>query len=677
MLSLGTYSLVAALIFSLGAVWFLALGMRTGRTDVLRYGYYSAYGFFLSTLIASAVLLQAFLKKDFSFAYVAENSDATLSVFYRIAGFWAGQQGSFLFWLLLLAMTTVVIVALDFERLERLTGGAVMVLAIISAVFAALMVFDTGSNPFLAAAPGMQPFGLNPLLLHPGMVLHPPALFIGYVGVAVPFAYAISTLLLGRGDKLWVQRSQKWTIAGWLFLSLGIGLGAWWAYVVLSFGGYWAWDPVENTSLVPWLTATALLHSFTLYKSRGLFKHWALGLAVATFWFTILATWTTRTGLIQSVHAFGTRSVLVWILSVFLVVTMVASASLIAWRWRRFESHDEVQSWLSRDFLYYITNLLLTLFAVAVAFGTVAVPLLMDRMVGPSTYDSVARPLGVVVLALIAICPLLAWRTTEGAALRKTLILPGVTMLLSALLWLYLGFQSSVWGFIGLLVCGFAFGAVIQLVLHSARRATGPGKSLWSGMGRAFTGSRTRTAAYIVHMGMVLIVAGLLGSSLYAQESSGMVSTKAGAEDAVITTDDGRYTLEFVRLRDESGAQGSTRHYAEFLVIEDGSQTIGTVEPHTDIYPVSGPAVRAVILGRPFQDVFVVTDEPFDATAETIAVRVVIFPLIRWVWIGSILLCVGAAVSLWPPRRRQEQEARATEAAGSGAGAACPDGAAT
>ena len=370
------------------------------------------------------MLLQAFLKKDFSFGYVAENSDSTLSVFYRIAGFWAGQSGSFLLWLLLLAIAAIVIAVVDLNRLERLTGGAVAVLGIISAVFAALMVFDTGSNPFVKAEAGSVPFGLNPLLLHPAMVLHPPALFIGYVGLAVPFAFAVSTLLLGRGDKLWVQRSQKWAVFGWLFLSLGIGLGAWWAYVVLSFGGYWAWDAVENTSLVPWLTATALLHSFTLYKSRGLFKRWALGLAAATFWFTILATWTTRTGLISSVHAFGKNPVLIWILSTFLVVTAVGSAALIVWRWRKFDSHDDVESWLSRDFLYYVTNLLLTLFAVAVAFGTVAVPLLLDRTVGASTYDAVARPLGVVILAMIAVCPLLAWRKTDGAQLRKTLILP-------------------------------------------------------------------------------------------------------------------------------------------------------------------------------------------------------------------------------------------------------------
>ena len=653
MIILGRIALTLALVFSMASVLFLALGMRWDRKDLLRNGYYAVYAFFLTTVVASAVLLQAFLKKDFSFSYVAENSDASLSTFYRIAGFWAGQQGSFLLWLLLIAVVAVVIALVNLNKVERLTGGAVMVMCVIGAVFAALMVLDKGSKPFLAAEPGTQPFGLNPLLLHPAMVLHPPALFIGYVGLSVPFAFGISTLLLGRSDKLWVTLSQKWAVAGWLFLSLGVGLGAWWAYVVLSFGGYWGWDPVESTSLVPWLTATALLHAFTLYKSRGLFRHWALGLAAATFWFTILATWTTRTGLIQSVHAFEKNPLLVWILSGLLVVTAAATAGLVAWRWRRFQSHDQVESIVSRDFLYYLTNLLLTLFAVAVAFTTVAVPLLMNKTVGPSTFNAIAQPLGVVMLALIAICPLLAWRKTEGAELRKTLILPLVTAVLSVPLWLYLGFQSNVWGFIGLLVCGFAVGAVIQFVLRSARRAAGPGKSLWSGMGRAFTGSRTRTAAYVVHFGMILVVAGLIGSNVYKHEATALVKVKAGQTASIAG-----YTLTYKGMTGNTGPQSSTRSFATFAVTRGGTQ-IGTLAPHTDVYPASGAAVRAVIIGRPFEDLFVVADDPFDSTSKSIALRMIIFPLVRWVWIGSILLCVGAAVSLWPKARRQEQEARA------------------
>jgi cytochrome c-type biogenesis protein CcmF len=649
---LGRYSLALALAFCLVSVVFLALGVGRDRKDLIRNGYYAVYGFFLTTVVASAVLLQAFLTKDFGFAYVAEHSDASLSAFYRIAGFWAGQQGSFLLWLLLSAITVVVIALIDLSRLERLTGGAVMVLAMAGAVFAALMLLDAGSNPFIAAAEGTQPLGLNPLLLHPAMVLHPPALFIGYAGLAVPFAFAVSTLLSGRADKTWVQRSQKWAVAGWLFLSLGIGLGAWWAYVILSWGGYWGWDPVENASLVPWLTATALLHAFTLCESRGLFLRRALGLAVATFFFTILATWTTRTGLVSSVHAFGRNDVLIDILSGFLIAIAAAGIGLVAWRWQRFRSHSEVGSWSSREFVYHIMILLLTLFAASVAFVTTVPPLLMDRTVRADTFEAVARPLGFVTLALMAICPLLGWRRTEGAALRRALVLPTAAALLSAPLWLLLGFRSSVWGFVGLVVCGFAFGAVIQFVLRAARRAAGDGRSLWSGMGRAFTGSRTRTAAYIVHLGMVLIVAGLIGSSVYKQESVAVVSTNPDRGDSGLVTEDGKYLLEFRGMRSEPGAQQSERTYAAFDVVEGGSVRIGTVEPYTDVYPMSGAAVRAVILGRTFEDVFVVADEPFDSASTTIALRVVVFPLIRWVWIGFILLVAGAAVSLWPRGER-------------------------
>jgi len=668
MIVVGRLSLALALIFALSTVLFLALGTRWDRTDFRRHGYYSVYAFFLSVLVAAAALLQAFLKQDYGFAYVADNSDSSLSTFYRIAGFWAGQQGSLLLWLLLLAVTVLAIALMDFERLERLTGGAVMVLAAIAAVFAALMVFDAGSDPFVKSAAAVQPVGLNPLLLHPAMVLHPPALFVGYVGLAVPFAFAVSTLLLGRGDGRWVRRAQKWAVAGWLFLTLGIGLGAWWAYVVLSFGGFWAWDAVENTSLVPWLTATALLHTFTVYRSRGLLKRWGLALAALTFWFTLLATWTTRTGVIRSVHAFEQRSLLVWMLSTFLVATAGLSVGLIVWRWRRFESREDVQSWLSREYLYHLANVLFSLLAVALASGTVAVPLVSRGLssegdgleIVASTYDAVAKPLGVVILALLALCPLVGWRSTEWGELRRALILPLVSAAVSAVLWVSLGFQSNAWGFVGLLVCGFAFGAVLEFMLRAARRAAGPGKSLWSGLGRAFTGSRTRTAAYVVHLGMVLLVAGLLGSTVYKTEQASAVQVTRGTTAGV-----NDYTLVFRGLSGSAGAQGSVRAFAHFDVVAGGA-TIGQVAPHTDIYPVSGAAVRAVILGRPFEDLFVVADEPFDGTSTTIRLRLMVFPLIRWVWIGALLLCAGAAISLWPARARADRRALAAGGAGDG-----------
>jgi len=329
----------------------------------------------------------------------------------------------------------------------------------------------------------------------------------------------------------------------------------------------------------------------------------------------------------------------------------------MAWRWRRFASHDEVESLLSRDFMYYVTDLLLTLFAVAVAFGTVVVPLAMNRTVGPSTYNAIAQPLGVVTLALIAVCPLLAWRKTEGTTLLRLLVLPAAFAVVSVPLWLALGFGSSLKGMIGLVVCGFAAGAVVQFVLRSARTAAGPDGSLWSGLGRAFTGSRSRTAAYFVHFGMVLVVAGLIGSNVYKVEKSTILRVKPGQTASVKG-----YTLTYKGMHDGTGPQSSTRAIATFDVTRGGVPA-GVLEPRTDVYPVAGAAVRAVILGGWKQDLFVVADAPFDKTSSTIALRMVVFPLIRFVWVGSILLCVGAAVSLWPKRRRQQQEAREIAAA--------------
>ena len=281
------------------------------------------------------------------------------------------------------------------------------------------------------------------------------------------------------------------------------------------------------------------------------------------------------------------------------------------------------------------------------------VPLVFDRTVGLDTYNAIAQPLGVVVLALIAVCPLLAWRKTEGAELRKTLILPLVTAVLSVPLWLYLGFQSNVWGFIGLVVCGFAVGAVIQFVLRSARRAAGPGKSLWAGMGRAFTGSRTRTAAYIVHFGMILVVAGLIGSNVYKQRGDGAGQVKAG-ETASIAG----YTLTYKGMKGSTGPQNSTTSIAHVRREPRRHADRHAGAAHRRLSHERGggtrrdprAAVRGPLRGR--------RRAVRRAPRRRIALRMVIFPLIRWVWIGSILLCVGAAVSLWPKARRQEQEAR-------------------
>ena len=653
MLVLGRAALALSLVFSLGSVAFLVLGVRQRSRELIRNGYVAVYLFFLAVVVACGSLLAAFLSKDFSFRYVADNSEESLGVFYRIAGFWAGKEGSFLFWLGLLALVTAVIALRDLEIEDRLTAAAVLVLCAVSTFFAVLMVFNDGSDPFARAAPGAVGRGLNPLLLHPAMVLHPPALFAGYVGLAVPFAFAVAALVLGRADRDWVVRSAKWTVGGWALLSLGIGLGAWWAYEELAFGGYWAWDRVENASLIPWLTATALLHSMTLYRRRGVFKHWTLALATLTFWLTIVATWVTRSGALESVHAFEHNVFLDWLLRIVLLAGGVLSAVLIGRRWRRFAAEKEFESLASRDFAFYLTDVVLTLLSLALLFGTAGMPQLarfftrLDRLFTwldlqwlvrqfekTPDYQKVADPLGVIVLAGIAVCPLMSWGRTEGRTFWHNVRIPLAVAALSLPLLVLAGdWRSNIGGLLALVVCFFAGAAVIQFVVVTVRRV---------GLRRALTGSRTRTAGFVAHFGMVLVVAGLLGSSVYKVQTTPYIDAAPGAEASI-----GDYTLRFVEFDESPGPQAAVSRFAVFDVFK-GGRRIGQARPHFDTYPedpMGQSAARTSILHFAAEDLFVA---PAEFGEGKIGLQLDVFPLITLVWVGSVLLVVGAAVSLWP-----------------------------
>ena len=639
MILIGRLALVLSLGLSLLAVALLAAGLRSRRDELVRRGHAAAYGLSLTALVASAVLLVAFLDADFSVAYVVEHSAPGLAMFYRLAGFWAGQQGSFLLWLFLLAAVTAVIAVRGARRVDRLDAGAVLVLCAVCAVFAALMVIDNGSDPFLAAPAGVAPVGLNPLLLHPAMVLHPPALFLGYVGLAVPFAYAVSAAAQRRGDEAWVLASQRWAVAGWTFLSLGIGLGAWWAYVILSWGGYWGWDPVENTSLIPWLTATALLHSFTLYRRRGIFKRWAVSLAMATFWLTIVATWTTRTGLINSVHAFEHNKVLIIVLSSLLVAVLAGGSVLLGRSWQAFSAEGELESLLSRDFFYYAANVALSLFAGAVLFATVVVPLVLGQTVRPRTYEALAQPLGVLTVLAVGVCPQLKWRRTSVARLPVLLAAPAAVATAALALLAAGRWTSSVRGLVGLAVCVFTAVSALQGLVVAARRG---GASAAAGARRILS-SRSSLAGVIAHLGMALAVAGLIGSGVYKSEQRVTLPATQGATASVHG-----YELEFRGLRGGSGPQAAERLYA-LIAVSRGGAPLGVLRPHLDHFEATGQTTaRAVILGSAGRDLFI---SPEAIGEDEVTLQVDVFPLVRLMWAGAALLVVGGAVSLWPVRR--------------------------
>ncbi len=645
MIVVGRFALFCCLLFSLGAVLLLALGVRRRRDELMRWGYLAVYGLFFSAVVAGAVLLEAFLSRDFTFAYVAQNSDASLSLFYRIAGFWAGEQGSLLLWTVLLAIVAVSIALRNVEQIDRLTAAAVGVLATVAAVFSLLMVADHASNPFVAAAPGTAGEGLNPLLLHPAMVLHPPALFAAYAALTVPFAYATGVLLLGDTGRSWAPSAQRWAVAGWLFLSLGIGLGAWWAYVVLSWGGYWGWDPVENTSLVPWLTATALVHSLIVYRRRGLLPRWTLALACATFWCTIVATWTTRTGLVSSVHAFQRNETLVVILSALVVVVAVVSAALLAARWRRFDAAPEAPVGLG-ELAHTALNVGLSVLAAALLAATIVAPLAAQRTVAPQTYRLVAQPVGVAVVLALALCPLLYLARRGGAGTWRALRWPLLAAAAALPVLLLTGdWRASLFGLFGLEVCCFAAAAVVVSVAGSARRAAGE-QGLLTGLHRALAADRTRSAAWVAHLGVVVLLIGLIGSNLYMVERSAYLPATAGATARVAG-----YTLRFTGFSQDTGPQDSRRTFAHFVVTR-GGRVVGELAPHTDVYPVDGAALRAVILGSLPRDLFVVVQDPFDAASTHLRLQLDVFPLVRLVWGGVVLLVAAGGVALWPQRKR-------------------------
>jgi cytochrome c-type biogenesis protein CcmF len=665
-IGLGRAALILALVFSLASVVFLVYGVATRRRDLIRNGYGAVYASFLGVVVATTVLLNAFLSRDFSFKYVVENSHASLPAFYRVAGFWSGQEGSFLLWAFFLAVVTAVIALRDWREGDRVTGLAVAVLSLVTAFFLYVMVRDPGSNPFLKAEAGAAGMGLNPLLLHPAMVLHPPALFAGYAVLAVPFAFAASTLVLGRGDREWVLRSQKWAIGGWAVLTLGIGLGAWWAYVVLSWGGYWGWDPVENASLIPWLTATALIHSMNVYVRRGLLKRATVGLAAATFWLTILATWVTRTGVIESLHGYPGREYLKTQLDRFLFVVAVFAIVMMIVRWTRLRGDVPDERQTIRDYSYLALAVVFALLAFAVGLATVVVPVARDASVGAGTYQVIAQPLGVAVLVGLAACPLL--RSGRRARILAAALVAVVVLLVAGLFGSVVhgrlalpevgGMYDHVVGVVGLIAAALAASSVVYWMMSAARR--GARAHGWArGLRRALTLSRPRTAGFVAHFGIVLVVAGLIGSNIYKVDRTAYIDAQPGAEAKVKD-----YTLRFVRYREGTGPQRSQRVYADFDVLKGGHR-VGTLAPHTDFYDgPSGPAVRAVIRSGPFGDLFVVVQDPFDTSSKHLRLQLDIFPLIGFVWAGSILLVAGAAVGLWPqgrPELRAGGEAAASD----------------
>ncbi len=587
--------------------------------------------------VAISILTYYFLIRDFNVEYVASYSDRNLPLTYTLSAIWGGASGSLLLWawLLSLFMTGIAIR----ERKDRLTGYALSILLSVNMFFLLMLVFI--SNPFerLSFTP-VDGNGLNPLLQNPGMLFHPPTLFVGYAGLTVPFAFALAGLL--AGSELWVFRVRKWTLFSWLFVGLGIWFGGWWSYSVLGWGGYWAWDPVENSSLVPWLIATALLHSIMLQESRRGMKLWNILLSIGTFETVILGTFLTRSGIISSVHAFGEQGVGP-VFTSYLLIMLVASLGILWHRIDQVKSMNVVTSATGKESSFLLNNLLFVLMALTVVWGTLF-PMINEAVthtkmsVGPGFYNVISPWVLTLLSILMGVCIILKWGTTSTEELIRKLKYP-LTPAVAAIPAMYFMGIREPGALAGFAISAFVIAIHLEDYLIDAKDyAQKKGIGMLRSMGHLFLVRRRRYGGYIVHLSMIILLIGIVGTTFYKTTYS--TTLKPGEPMEI-----GDYTFTYDNLSVSNITMG-TEYKIDFLV-KNGNSNEKFTAGMTHDAKLDSNVVNVGVLSSLYQDIYVI---PEAVDNESVSVTVNYNPLISFVWYGFGVTVIGVVVGLLPKR---------------------------
>lgn len=641
---LGHVGVLVGLASAVVGMAVLGTGLARGRPALVRAGRVYGALVLLGALVATGAMEHALVTHDFSLAYVAENNSRATPLLYTLTGMWSALAGSILLWGLVLAGYITAMVWRFRRRAEDpLVGWALLVAYGVAAFFFALMAGP--ADPFRTVAGAVPANGLGPNVLLQDNALvafHPPLLYLGLVGFTVPFAFAMASLVTGRLDEDWQLATRRFTLCAWGLLGAGILVGAWWSYLVLGWGGFWAWDPVENAALLPWLCATAYLHSALVQERRGLLRVWNLSLVVATFSLTILATFLTRSGVIQSVHSFSESDIGPLLLGFFAVV-LVAGVGLIAWRGDRLRSPTGIDAPVSREGAFLVNNLLFAALAFVVLLGTVF-PLLYEVFsgqqvtVGAPYFDTMTLPIGLALLLLMAVGPALPWRKADAGTLSGRLMLPAWAGTAVVVVCVVAGVRGlGVLAAYGL--AAFAFTANVRQLALAMRAARRHGARRWRGLvGRANGGM-------VVHIGVVIIAVALASATSFAQRTQ--VNLRPGASAVV----DGR-RITFVGLA-HTANPASTATEALVMVDGHGPYTPAVSQFGTGTSAVGTPAVDS----NAFEDVYLTIDA-LPATARgPVGIGVTVQPLVAWMWVGGGVLVIGAALAMVPGRRRRPTDA--------------------
>jgi cytochrome c-type biogenesis protein CcmF len=658
----GELSLWIALLM---ATWCATVSFAGGfgrRADLVRSGERASYAAFAFTLLAAIGLWTALLTRDFSLSYVASQISANMPNVYVFTAFWSGQAGSMLFWALILSLYSAIAVWSNRTRNRELMPFVTGTLGAVLVFFLATTAFKANPYTRLDWLP-LDGRGMNPQLQNPGMAIHPPNLYLGYVATAIPFAFAIAALITRRLDAEWLAAVRRWSLLSWFFLTVGITLGMWWAYVELGWGGYWAWDPVENASLLPWLTGTAFLHSIMVQEKRGMLRKWNVTLVVVTFLLSILGTFITRSGIIESVHSFAQSPVGGWFAS-FLGVAIAVTAYLVTTRLKDLEAKAGLESMVSREAAFLYNNLLFVGIAFSVLWGTLF-PILSEWVrgekitVGPPFFNAVNIPLGLVLLGLTGIGPLIAWRKASLSNLRRQFLMPSASALAFLLVLVVAGMRNG-YALVSYTLAAFVAATIIQEFAKGvgARRSI-HGESLPRAFARLVGRNRRRYGGYIVHAGIVLLFAAFAGLAFKKEFDVSLTSGQSFQ-----ATDPYGRQWRFV----SQGVSTSLSLNREIVAVgleawRDGTR-LGIIKTEKRQYfdsqrrPTFEPSTEVGIRTEARLDTYVVLAGVRDDTAE---LRITFNPLVVWVWLGGMLMAIGGIVVMWPQAERRRQSGYATE----------------
>jgi cytochrome c-type biogenesis protein CcmF len=679
----GYGALLISLLISVYGVFAAIYGVRTNKPAWVESARLAMLLTFPLISISALSLILLLVNGNYELEYVSSVTSNSMPLYLRITALWGGQSGSLVFWSWLMSAFATAVTLRKWRRDREFLPWVIVVSLVTLGFFLILVLFF--ENPFeriwqfpsgqfevalfqpagakLATIPDGQ--GLNPLLRHPGMIIHPPMLYLGFVAFVIPFAFAIAALVTGRTDDRWIRITRRWTLIAWLFLSLGLILGGRWAYDVLGWGGYWGWDPVEIAAFMPWLTGTAFLHSVMIQEKRGMLKHWNMVLIILTYCLVIFGTFLTRSGVLSSVHAFA-QSAIGPLFFGFIGLTFIISMTLLLHRWDSLKSETHMTSMLSREALFLLNNLLF-LSILVVCFWGVIFPLISELVtgqkvtVGPPFYERATAPLFAGLLLLMGVAPLAAWRHSTAKTLGRAMWKPFIfSVVVGLVLPLLLGVTNWV-ALLGYWLCAFVASVTLYEFWRGAlarRRRSGENLALalWRLAGR----NRRRYGGYIIHLGVVLMAIGIIGIELFQTETQATIP-----QGGTITLGDYNVTYESLAIFDTQDGRNVAR---AVLSVEKNGKFVGELYPRRDFFfesqqPMTIPGVRSTME----DDLYVLLIDWLPVSSQGASFKLYHNPLVNWLWLGGLVFILGTLVAAWPDKDPEEAVAPARRSAYAGA----------